>query len=183
MAEEDAVVDAVEGESNMKLLSSLIGLAIVSITLSSTVQGDNSIQWINDRDYSVSILDNSNRPILSIVIKYQGKTPYDNQVKNHNWKSFDTDFYRESFTNLTDSTIHIQEIRYFLDRGKLHTSRIKGKEQIKALYGTTRIIANESLHRNDAWIWAKKDNKLHRMFLFTYNDEKIEVDIPLVYQQ
>lgn len=169
--------------SNMKRILSIIGFATALFSLASQVEADSTIHWVTDRDYRLSVLDNNNQPILSVKIEYQGKKPYGNEVNDHNWKFVDTDFYRESFKNLTDSTINIQKISYSLDRGRLHTPRVKNKEKVKAMYGATEINANASIHKNNAWVWSKRNNKLHRKFLFFYNNEKIEVDIPLIYRQ
>ena len=70
-----------------------------------------------------------------------------------------------------------------MDRGRLYSVRIKGDEKIQAMYGSSDIKPKASLHRYNAWVWAKKNNKLHRVYHFIYNNEEIEVDVPLIYQQ
>ena len=154
--------------------------AIAIVVWSFSVQAESSIHWLNEREYTVTVSDN-NKPILSVGIEYQGKAPYGNEVIKHNWKAVDTDFYRETFKNLSGSNISIKEVKYFLEHGQLHTPRIKGEKKIKMTYGTTLIKTNESLFRNNAWVWAKRENILHRIFVFKYDDQEIDVDIPLVY--
>ncbi|MCF6204447.1 MAG: hypothetical protein L3J59_12410 [Methylococcaceae bacterium] len=164
-----------------KLFLSFIQIFTITIAVwSFSVQAESSTYWLNEREYTVTVSDN-NKPILSVGIEYQGKAPKGNELIKHNWKAVDTDFYRETFKNLSGSSIGIKEVKYFLDHGQLHTPRIKGGKKIKMTYGTTLIKANELLFRNNAWVWAKRENILHRMFVFTYDNQEIEVDIPLVY--
>lgn len=179
-----AVVVA-EGDHNMKILSIIMCVFFI-VTWSCFVQAENSIHWVNEREYSVTISDNSNQPILSVTIEYIGKSPESpdsGEEINHNWRVIDTDFYSETFKNLTGKNIYIKTINYFLERGKLHTPRVKGKAMIQAMYGTTEIKPYALLHRSNAWVWAKKDNTLHRMFVFTKENKMFDVDIPLIYQQ
>ena len=149
------VADVAEVGHNMKKIISIINLAIVISVLSPTVEADSTLHWLNDRDYSLSVSDDSNQPILLIAIEYQGKRLLD-----------DVDVYHESFKNLTNSTINIHKISYSMDRGRLYTALIKGDEKIQAMYGSSDIKPKGSLHRYDAWVWAKKDNKLHRVYHF-----------------
>jgi hypothetical protein len=177
-----AVVVVGEGVIRMKKIF-LLFIQIFAIALlvwSFSAQAESSIHWLNEREYTVTVSDN-NKPILSIGIEYQGKAPKGNELIKHNWRGIDTDFYHETFKNLSGSSLGIKEVKYFLDHGQLHTPRIKGEKKIEMTYGTTLIKANESLLRNNAWVWAKKENILHRIFIFTYGNQEIEVDIPLVY--
>lgn len=173
-----------EGEINMdKLLIHLMQSFILTLFIwSATLQAESIIHWENEREYRVTVSDN-NKPLLSIAVEYLGKTPNNNKIIKHNWKAVDTDFYRETIKNLSESDIHIKEIKYSLDRGQLYTPRIKGGNKIKATYGTHVIKANESLSRDNAWVWSKRDNTLHRIFKFTWNDKTMDVDIPFVYQK
>ncbi len=166
----------------MKIISIIIYVFFIA-TWSCFVQAESLIHWVNEREYSVTISDNNNQPILSVAIEYIGKSPDSDKEINHNWRAIDTDFYSETFKNLTGKNIYIKTINYFLERGKLHTPRVKGKDMIQAMYGTTEIKPYASLHRTNAWVWAKKNNTLHRMFVFTKENQIIDADIPLIYQQ
>ncbi len=178
----EMVVVEEEGVDMKKIRLRISPLILMTLILrSNTTRAESTIEWINDRGYILTVLDND-KPILLIEIKYQGKAPIGDKKINHNWKAVDTDFYQETFKNLTESSVHIKEIRYSLDLGPLRTPRIKSESKIKVTYGTTQIMPNKSLYRDDAWVWAKKENVLHRLFVFSYKNREIEVDIPLVYQ-
>jgi hypothetical protein len=167
----------------MKILLTYV-IQIFTIFLlvwNTAVQAESTIHWDNGREYKITVSDNK-KPVLSISIEYQGKTPKGNKEIKHNWSTVDTDFYHISFENLSKSNLHFKEIRYFLDRGQLYSTRIKGESRIKETYGTTVIKPSESLVRNNAWVWSKKNNTLHRIFVFTLNNKVFDVDIPLVYQ-
>ena len=157
-------------------------LTIIILVWNTALHAESSIHWVNEREYNITVSEND-KPLLSIVIEYQGKAPKGNTTIKHNWRTVDTDFYHLSYENLSESNIHIKEVQYFLDRGQLRTPRIKRKSKIKATYGTTVIKANSSLIRNNAWVWSKKDNTLHRVFVFTLDNKAFDVDIPLVYQK
>jgi hypothetical protein len=105
-AEEVVVAAVAVGEVKMtKFFSHRVQILIyVILVCSFSVQAESSIQWMNEREYRVTISDN-NKPILSVVIEYQGKVPSDSEIIDHNWKSIDTDFYRETFNNLSESNI------------------------------------------------------------------------------
>lgn len=166
-----------------KFLSYFIHPLTISLLVWNTaLQAESAIHWVNEREYNITVSDNES-PLLSIDIEYQGKAPKGNKKIKQDWRSVDTDFYHLSFKNLSETNIHFKEVQYFLDRGQLHTPRIKDKPKIKQTYGTTVIKANESLIRNNAWVWSKRDNILHRIFIFTLDNKEFDVDIPLVYQQ
>jgi len=182
-----AEAEAVVAEEVTDMKKARLGMfSLILMTLifwSKTTWAESSIEWNNDREYSLTVLDNDNKPLLLIEIKYQGKSPQGDKKINHNWKAVDTDFYQEMFKNLSGSSVHIKEIKYSLDRGPLRTPRIKSESKIKVTYGTTQIMPNKTLYRDDAWVWAKRENVLHRLFVFSYKNREIEVDIPLVYQR
>lgn len=180
-----AVVVAVAEEGvDMKIarLRILSLILMILIFWSNTTWAESAVERIDEREYILTVLDNA-KPILLIEIRYQGKAPKGDKKIKQNWRAVDTDFYHETFTNLAESAVHIKEIRYSLDRGPLRTPRIKSESKIKATYGATKIMPNKSLYRENAWVWAKKENVLHRIFVFSYKNREIEVDIPLVYQR
>lgn len=142
---------------------------------------DSEVNWHNAREYTMIAKTSNDQPVMEVHIEYIGKEPYGDESIDHNWRDVDTDFYRETIENKSNSGIDFKEIRYSMKRGKLYTQRVKTEADIQPMYGTTTLEPHTSLVRDNAWVWGKRDNVLHRNFVFAQDHERFEADIPLVY--
>jgi len=136
--------------------------------------------WHNQRDYSLVLSTLAGEAVLAVEVTYQGKKPQGAFTPTHD---HDTDYYAVHLTNLCDDVIEFKRIEYYLERGALKSRREKNAFGIEQTYGQTSLIPGETVLRQNARVWALKDNTLHRELHLQVRDQRLTVDIPLVYQR
>lgn len=141
----------------------------------------------DDRNSTINIeLKEKNYPILKVETRYIGKKPQQ-PVKskiNRDWKTYDTDFYQITFINLTDNFITFLSLDYWLEKGKLYTTKKKNQAQIAEKLGTYIIPPGKTVTRSNSYVWSTySSNRLHKVYKMVYQNKTFEFDVPLFYKK
>lgn len=113
--------------------------------------------------------------VLKIDCQYVGKSPGEPKTyqSQHDYRSIDTDFYRLSFTNLTDQEIQLSGISYHMAKGPTKGRSQATQESIKRTWGTTTIRPHETISHPNGFVWAKgQQNRLIKTYSFRTKDSK-----------
>ena len=139
------------------------------------------LQWHDEHDSTLTLHDDHRQPLLRADVSYLGRTPPDTDIEP-GWQPGRTDFYRTTLYNLSPGLIELQQIRHRMAKGPLLTKSAKDRAAIIADYGDYRLYPGHTLIDRDSYVWARDDNSLHRLFMFTLDDIAYEVDLPLQYR-
>lgn len=111
--------------------------------------------------------------VLQIDCQYVGKSPADpkSYQSPHDYRSIDTDFYRLSFTNLTDQEIEIAGISYHMEKGPNKGRSKATPETIKRTWGTTTIGPHKTISHPNGFVWSNgRQNRLIKTYRFRTQD-------------
>jgi hypothetical protein len=142
------------------------------------------------RDYNQIVEDDNGKRIMEVIVEYIGKQPEEpaktNTIKKA--KNNDLDFYNISFRNISNTTIIIDKVETFWEKGKYvegGNRRAKTSKQIKDRLGVNVLNPNEKVIRKNSWCRSKNYsyNTLHRVYTIIHDTQKISVDIINKYQK
>jgi len=102
------------------------------------------------------------QPVLEVKRVYRGKQPwklpFGRITPSHDWQNIDTDFYSCVLRNLTDQPVKLLDVRLKLERG-IHNRKGEplGADYLRDRWGEIVIKPNETLERENNWVWGKGD--------------------------
>lgn len=153
-------------------------LCLVLLPLGSGCSGPD----LPGRDYVITLYDHQQRPLLEAEVRYLGKQAPPGARVAHDWRRQDTDFYRTTLRNLSQRVIELHEIRYAMAEGPLYSPPRKDRTGIAADYGSASLAPGEVVHDHDSYVWARKDNVLHRTLLLSVDGTRWQAELPLLYR-
>lgn len=170
----------------MKVFSILLISLCFLISCSSNDKIKYDIVWHDDRNYTITVELEEGYPILKVETCYIGKKPQQpfKWKINRDWKTQDNDFYQITFINLTDSSITFLSLEYWLEKGKLYTSKKKNQNQIAEKLGTYIVYPRKTVTRSNSYVWSTySSNRLHKEYKMLYQGKTFKLDVPLVYKR
>lgn len=142
------------------------------------------------RDYT-KVVRVEGRNVLKITCEYVGKRPGEpsSYVNNHDFRRIDTDFYRLTFENLTDSDVFIEGVAYRMETGSTKGLQFASADSIRNTWGTNIVPQKSSISRANNMVWSKsRRNALIKTYSFRIptrdgSHEIVESEISLVYKR
>jgi len=142
------------------------------------------------RNYT-KIVEVEGRTVLEITCEYVGKQPGapSSYISSHDYQSTDTDFYRLTIVNLTDTDVVIERVAYRMKTGPTKGLQFASAESIQKTWGTNIVPANSSISRANNLVWSKsKRNTLLKTYTFRIggsdsSHELVDSEIALVYKR
>jgi len=167
----------------MRRVLGLFAYTLILIGCGSSATGEAKIHWYDDREYQLYVYNLGNEPLLKIDVNYNGKSPRSGKDIQHSWQNVDTDFYDVRIENISRYLIVIDHIEYVMGKGTLYSKHTKSAIDIKKDYGQSHLSPGDVMRNDNAYVWAKDDNILHRIFVLDVEGKTIRADIPLIYQR
>lgn len=137
---------------------------VVAVLLIGCADSSNKIP----RNYSRTI-QVEGHDVLDVRCEYLGKAPgdHDSYRSSHNFRNIDTDFYKVSFTNRTESDIHIEGVSYRMADGPVRGMSSASPDSIKRTWGTNVIRPGQTISHPNSFVWSKsRTNAMVKQYQF-----------------